>query len=226
MVVAATPNVSNTCGGSVTAGAGAAAGSGAGAGFAAFVLVAGRMAVMAASDPYEPRAHASGSEIIAQRADIVDRNGRILATNLTTHALYAQPPLMVDPERAATELARIFPDLDGERLLRDFTGERKFLWIKRKISPEQMQAVHDIGEPGLLFGPREMRLYPNGAVASHVLGGTRFGEEGVNAAQVVGVAGVEMRETRVAGSRVAKCWGPTTCKRVVQPPCRTAAVEL
>ncbi len=56
----------------------------------------------------------------------------------------------------------IFPDLNEERLLKDFTGKRKFLWIKKKISPEQMQAVHDIGEPGLLFAPRDMRLYPNG----------------------------------------------------------------
>jgi cell division protein FtsI (penicillin-binding protein 3) len=39
----------------------------------------------------EPRARAPGAEIIAQRADITDRNGRMLATNMTTHALYAQP---------------------------------------------------------------------------------------------------------------------------------------
>ena len=131
--------------------------------------------------------------IAMARADIVDRNGRVLATNLATYALYAQPPMMVDPIRAATELASIFPDLKAEKLLEDFSGSRKFLWIKRKISPEQMQAVHDIGEPGLLFGPREMRLYPNGRLAAHVLGGASFGKEGVNAAEVIGVAGIERR---------------------------------
>ena len=72
-----------------------------------------------------------------------------------------------------------------------FTDGRKFLWIKRTISPEQRQRVHDLGEPGLLFGPRETRLYPNGAVAAHVLGGAGFGREGVDAAEVVGTAGVE-----------------------------------
>ena len=54
-----------------------------------------------------------------------------------------------------------------------------------------MQLVHEIGDPGLLFGPREMRLYPNGAIAAHVLGGASFGREGVHSAEVVGVAGVE-----------------------------------
>jgi cell division protein FtsI (penicillin-binding protein 3) len=157
----------------------------------AFLLVGGRMGTLASSEVAEPRASVAGASIIAQRADITDRNGRILATNLTTHALYAQPPLMVDKPRAARELARIFPDLDEARLLEQFTGERKFLWIKRRISPEQKQAVHDIGDPGLLFGPREMRLYPNGKLASHVLGGASFGREGVNSAEVVGVAGVE-----------------------------------
>ncbi|KPP85396.1 MAG: cell division protein FtsI (penicillin-binding protein 3) [Rhodobacteraceae bacterium HLUCCO07] len=157
----------------------------------AYAVIGVRMGVMAGSEPEEPRARAEGSHIVAQRSDIVDRRGRVLATNLETHSLYAQPPQMIDPVRVAGALAEIFPDLDEERLVRDFTGKRKFVWIKRKISPEQKQAVHDIGDPGLLFGPREMRLYPNGKLASHVLGGASFGREGVDAAELIGVAGVE-----------------------------------
>ena len=156
-----------------------------------FATVAGRMALVAAGTPVEPRSGASGEPILAQRADIVDRNGAVLATNLVTASLYAQPPEMIDPERAAVELARIFPDLDPEALRHRFTDGRKFVWIKRTVSPEQRQAVHDLGEPGLLFGPRETRLYPNGAIAAHILGGASFGREGVHAAEVVGVAGVE-----------------------------------
>lgn len=156
-----------------------------------FGAIGARMAALAAAEPAEPRAAATGAAIIAQRADIVDRTGKLLATNLVTHALYAQPKLMVDPAGAAKKLALIFPDLNEEKLLADFTGKKKFLWIKRKIAPEQMQLVHEIGDPGLLFGPREMRLYPNGALAAHVLGGAAFGREGVNSAEVIGTAGVE-----------------------------------
>jgi cell division protein FtsI (penicillin-binding protein 3) len=159
--------------------------------FCAFVVVGARMGLLAVSDPVEPRAHAPGSIIANTRADIVDRNGRILATNLDTHALYAQPPHMIDREGAARKLAKIFPDLNEERLIKDFTGKRKFLWVKKKISPEQMQAVHDIGDPGLLFAPRDMRLYPNGRLAAHIMGGSSFGREGVSAAEVIGVAGAE-----------------------------------
>ncbi|WP_017998552.1 penicillin-binding protein 2 [Paracoccus sp. N5] len=158
---------------------------------AAFCTVGLKMGVLASSHPAEPRVQTSGAQIISQRADITDRQGRVLATNLLTHSLYAHPHQMVDPQGAAKALVGIFPDLSLERLQKDFTGKRTFVWIKKKISPEQMQAVHDIGEPGLLFGPREMRLYPNGHIASHILGGATFGKEGVADAEVVGVAGVE-----------------------------------
>ncbi|MFD3191139.1 peptidoglycan D,D-transpeptidase FtsI family protein [Sedimentitalea sp. HM32M-2] len=159
--------------------------------FCAFAVVGGRMGLLATSEAVEPRASAGGTAIATQRADIVDRNGNILATNFETHSLYAQPPYLVDAEAAVAGLVRIFPDLDAARLRKDFTGKRKFVWIKKKISPEQKQAVHDLGDPGLLFGPREMRLYPNGRLAAHVMGGASFGKEGVTAAEVIGVAGVE-----------------------------------
>ncbi len=160
----------------------------------AFATIGARMGLMAATQPVEPVASAPGAEILAQRADITDRNGRVLATNMVTSALYAQPKIMVDPARAARELAAIFPDLDAATLERRFTDGRSFMWIKRVLSPEQVQMVHDIGDPGLLFGPREVRLYPNGRLAAHILGGASFGAEGVNSAEVIGTAGVEKAE--------------------------------
>ncbi|QBY00960.1 penicillin-binding protein 2 [Rhodophyticola sp. CCM32] len=159
--------------------------------FAAFVTVGLRMSALAASEPEEPRVATSGSGILNTRADIVDREGRVLATNLVTNSLYAHPHEIIDPAAAAHGLAGIFPDLEEEALLRRFTSDSRFIWLRRYISPEQEQLVHDLGEPGLLFGPREMRLYPNGSVAAHILGGAGFGQEAVNAAEVIGVAGVE-----------------------------------
>ncbi len=160
--------------------------------FAAFFLTIGvRMGHLAASVPMEPVASAPGAEIVAQRADIVDRNGRILATNMTTHALYAHPMDMVDPKGTAQKLAAIFPELDARALEKRFTDGRRFVWIRKVMSPEQMQLVHEIGDPGLLFGPREMRLYPNGTLLAHILGGYSFGAEGVHSAEVIGTAGIE-----------------------------------
>jgi cell division protein FtsI (penicillin-binding protein 3) len=157
----------------------------------AFGAVGARMGALATTEAEEPRVAVSGTTILNTRADIVDRQGRVLATNFDTNALYAHPHEIVDPAAAAAGLAEIFPDMDAEDLERRFTSGSRFIWLRRYISPEQEQMVHDLGEPGLLFGPREMRLYPNGAIAAHILGGAGFGQEAVNAAEVVGVAGLE-----------------------------------
>jgi cell division protein FtsI (penicillin-binding protein 3) len=157
----------------------------------AFGAVGTRMGALATTEAEEPSVAVSGTGILNTRADITDRQGRVLATNFDTNALYAHPHEIVDPTAAAAGLAEIFPDMDAEDLERRFTSDSRFIWLRRYISPEQEQMVHDLGEPGLLFGPREMRLYPNGAIAAHILGGAGFGQEAVNAAEVVGVAGVE-----------------------------------
>ncbi|MEO1688284.1 MAG: penicillin-binding protein 2, partial [Pseudomonadota bacterium] len=157
----------------------------------AYASVAGRMAVVAATEPREPRALASDARLSAVRAEITDARGALLAANIPVWSLYARPQEMLDPAGAAQALARIFPDLDPAALTRRFTDGRQFLWIKRAIAPAERVAVHDIGEPGLLFGPREMRVYPAGREAAHILGGASFGKEGVHAAEIIGVAGLE-----------------------------------
>lgn len=156
-----------------------------------FVVIGARMGLLAASAPLVPQS-VLAENVQAGRADILDRNGQVLATNLATNALYAEMRYLVDPVRAARELGRIFPDIDVERLERQLTDpNRRFMWVRAQLSPEQEQQVHEIGEPGLLFGPRDMRLYPNGRLAAHILGGAAFGEQGVRAAEIIGTAGVE-----------------------------------
>ncbi|MCU0816926.1 MAG: penicillin-binding protein 2 [Cypionkella sp.] len=122
----------------------------------------------------------------------------------------ARMGLLASTEPAvARELAAIFPEMDAADLERRFTDGRRFMWLRRTLSPEQMQAVHEIGDPGLLFGPREMRLYPNGPIAAHVLGAASFGAEGVHSAEVIGTAGIEkkldarLRDPAQAGTPLA-----------------------
>lgn len=158
---------------------------------AGYAMIGVQMGSLAASEPVEPRSAGGGPAINASRADIVDRNGHILATNLATQALYVETKHLVDPAMVAARLAALFPDLDEGALLRRMTDGRAFLWVRKTLSPEQVQQVHEIGDPGLKFGARDMRLYPNGQLAAHVLGGASFGAEGVSSAEVIGMAGIE-----------------------------------
>ena len=158
-----------------------------------FIAIGLKMGMLSLVTPIEPTASAQLMKTMTRRADILDRNGSVLATNLITNALYAKPNLMINKENSIQKLVKIFPDLDIANLKKLFASGRKFIWIKRKISPEQMQMVHELGEPGLRFGPREMRLYPNGRLAAHILGGVGYGKEGVSSAELVGSAGVELK---------------------------------
>ncbi len=157
----------------------------------AFGAVGAKMGVMAAGAP-SARAFASVPPPAGARADIVDRRGRVLATNVDTVSLYAEVRDIVDAPGAAAGLAAIFPELDAERLAARLVPPRKFTWIRRTLSPEQRQAVHELGEPGLRFGPRQMRVYPGGRLAAHVIGGAGFGVEGVGGAEIEGRAGLEL----------------------------------
>ncbi|HET7410517.1 MAG TPA: penicillin-binding protein 2 [Paracoccaceae bacterium] len=170
-----------------------------------YAAVAVRMGLMATIEPEEPQISRDGGPTLPIRGEIVDRDGKLLAGNLPAWSLYAHPQDIRDPGLAADELARIFPDMTRDELLRDLTSDSRFVWIKRPVTPREKQAVHELGLPGLHFGNREMRIYPAGAAMAHIVGGVRAGREGVRFAELVGAGGVEgyfderLRDPELAG---------------------------
>ena len=95
-----------------------------------FGVIGMRMTALAVSEPIEPKARATAAQILASRADILDRNGRVLATNIDTHSLYAHPRQLIDPEGTARQLAEIFPDINVEKMAARLSGPQEFLWLK------------------------------------------------------------------------------------------------
>ena len=104
------------------------------------------------------------------RADIVDRNGELLAVNLQTASLYAVPKDIKNPADVAAKLAEVLPGLSQADLEQKLSSRRSFIWIKRKLTPRQKWLVNAIGEPALQFQDEEDRLYPHGRLAAHALG--------------------------------------------------------
>ena len=158
----------------------------------AFSLIGIKMFVLSSYVPSLSSKSNTMSTLDNRRNRITDRNGIVLATNLKTFSLYVHPNELIDKRKTAESLANIFPSLNVEVLKKKFSDGRKFVWIKKRLSPEQREKTKNLGEPGIYFGPREVRLYPNGRFASHILGGTTFGREGVNSAELIGQAGVEL----------------------------------
>lgn len=115
------------------------------------------------------------------RPDIVDRNGRLLATDLEVPSIFADPGLVVDRDEVVEKLSTVLPDIDGRELLRDLSDRsRRFVWVRRGVSPGIAQKVHDLGLPGVSFRYELKRAYPSGMLAGHVLGYTDVDNRGVS----------------------------------------------
>ncbi|MBM3508508.1 MAG: penicillin-binding protein 2 [Alphaproteobacteria bacterium] len=152
-----------------------------GAGFTLlFTIMAGRLIDLTLlREGEEPRLTASDARTPAERADIVDRNGTLLATSLKTASLYANPKRVLDADTAARDLAKALPGLDRRDLAEKLASDKTFVWIKRGLTPGEQNAVHRLGLPGLAFQEEYRRVYPHGRLAAHVLGFSNVDNEGL-----------------------------------------------
>ena len=117
-----------------------------------------------------PSPYVGVDKVSSSRSDIVDRNGELLATTINNYALYARPNKILDKEEAARELVSLFPDLDQASLVQRLSTKRDEIRIKRGLVPSDRRKVTASGLPGLFSRSEAVRSYPNGALASHVLG--------------------------------------------------------
>lgn len=104
------------------------------------------------------------------RLDIVDRNNNLLAINLPAASLYANPGKVIDQEEAIKKLLTVLPELDKAKILSDLKSDKKFVWIKRDITPSEHEKIYNLGMPGFNFEREEKRIYTYGNLLSHVIG--------------------------------------------------------
>jgi cell division protein FtsI (penicillin-binding protein 3) len=115
-----------------------------------------------------------------KRADIVDRNGQLLATSLVAHSLYADPKRIWDPVETAKALRTVFPELNEAELIAKLSSRSRFEWVQRRLTPKQKHAVWALAQPGLEFVEESDRIYPMGRLAGHVLGSMQPNGKGIN----------------------------------------------
>ena len=135
-------------------------------------------------------------EVASGRADIVDRNGILLATSLPTASLFADPSAVLNAQEVADKLITELPELNRQELLGKLKTKSRFVWITRNLTPKQHYKVNRLGLPGLGFQRGERRVYPHGRLAAHALGLTDVDGRGI--------AGLEQKFDRAlrAGNRI------------------------
>ncbi|KJB95077.1 peptidoglycan glycosyltransferase [Skermanella aerolata KACC 11604] len=122
---------------------------------------------------------ASAHAIPASRADIVDRNGVLLASSLATASLHADPKLIINPVEATQKLVSVLQGLDYNDTLSKLKSDKRFVWIRRNLNPREHYEVNRLGIPGVYFQREERRVYPNANLTAHVVGFTGVDNSGL-----------------------------------------------
>ena len=144
-----------------------------------YAVIATRLVMFAmAPEGHGLRRVIAQDAVATARPDILDRDGEILATDVRTPSLFAEPHRIIDVDEASELLTAVMPDIDAAELRARLASKRRFVWLKREITPEQREQIHRLGIPGVGFLPENKRVYPNGAEVSHVLGHVNIDNQG------------------------------------------------
>ena len=134
-----------------------------------FLTIGGRLAQLTLLPPPEAQQRLQAEDRIP-RPDIVDRNGVVLASDISIPSLYADPRKIVDVDEAVELLTGALPELKARELRDKLTQNRAFVWLKRDVTPRQKEVIHDLGLAGVGFRNETRRVYPMGRLAAHVVG--------------------------------------------------------
>jgi len=135
-----------------------------------FLLIGGRLVTLglAATGPSSGGLYDISTTI--HRPDIFDRGGRLLATDIKGATLYADPARVIDIDELAEQVTSVLPGVNARDLRARLKRGRRFVRIKRELTPKQQAEIHELGLPGLGFIEEYRRVYPMGVTASHVVG--------------------------------------------------------
>jgi cell division protein FtsI (penicillin-binding protein 3) len=144
-----------------------------------FLVIAARLVAVTLLPDGAEAAMVPQPKVKTDRADIVDRNGVVLATSLTTASLYANPSQVQQPDETAQMLNSVLPDLNIASTAAKLDTDRGFVWLKRNLTPRQQQAVNRLGLPGIYFQAETKRVYPQGNLTAHLVGYTDVDNRGL-----------------------------------------------
>ena len=162
----------------------------------------------------------------AKRGEILDRRGHLLAYSVDADSIYAVPPEVADPQAAATAICDALSDCqprERDDLVGKLNRRKPFVYVRRRVSPEQAKRVSALQLDGVGFMSESRRFYPNRELAAHVLGYT--GLEGD------GLSGLEAAYDKLIKGRQGTVLVQTDARRkpfsrLERPPTAGASLEL
>jgi len=118
------------------------------------------------------------NEISQKRGNIYDRNNHILAISDDLNSIYANPNEIKDKKALSIYLSKIL-NINKNDLEKKLLSKKNFVWIKRQITPLQVDTIKKEKIAGLYFKNEYKRFYPNKNLASHIIGFCNIDNSGV-----------------------------------------------
>ena len=139
--------------------------------FVAYAAIGVKLVVLGLShDPPQSLKGDAEQAVSGARPDLLDRNGEILATDITSMSVFAEPNRIIDKDEAVELITAVLPDVDAKELRQRLGSRKGFVWVKRQITPKEQAEIFHLGLPGVGFLPENKRVYPNGPIGAHVIG--------------------------------------------------------
>jgi cell division protein FtsI (penicillin-binding protein 3) len=148
------------------------------------MAISARLLDLGMVDAATARRHADRSRVtgpppLHMRADIIDRNGAVLATSVVSYSVYADPARVIGVERTARGLKSVFPELDLDTLRQKLSRKRRFVWIRRRAAPAAYQRILRLGLAGVGVRKEPRRIFPYGALTAHIVGFSNVDDRGL-----------------------------------------------
>jgi cell division protein FtsI (penicillin-binding protein 3) len=153
-------------------------------------------------------------DLPAERGEIRDRNGELLATSVEVQSVFATPPSLEDPAMAAITLATVL-QLPVAEVRAKLESDRAYVWLRRRVTPEMAERVANLDIHGVGMLAETKRVYPVEGVAhgttlaAQLIGFVDIdgrGQYGVEAARddlLAGLSGTVSAQGDVIGRRIA-----------------------
>ncbi|MFP5078171.1 peptidoglycan D,D-transpeptidase FtsI family protein [Rhizobium sp. YIM 134829] len=145
----------------------------------AYCIIGGRLIQYGIAQPESVSSIGRADNLMASRPDILDRNGEVLATDIRTVSLFAEPHKIVDADEAVEQLATVLPNLNVADIYNKLKSKSRFQWLRRQLTPKQQSDILALGIPGIGFRPEKRRFYPGGVTAAHIVGHVNVDNRGI-----------------------------------------------
>jgi cell division protein FtsI (penicillin-binding protein 3) len=124
------------------------------------------------------RQHQKSVSFEGARGTIYDRYGKVLAMNMEVPSVFGVPASLDDPAQTARRLSPILHVRSGD-LEKRLRQDRHFVWLARKLEPEQGRRLERLALGGVGVVMEGRRFYPKGPLLSHVLGFAGMDDRGL-----------------------------------------------